>query len=280
MTSLASHIQRQIERYADGELSRAEAQEIEALIQMHDGARNYLRSIEQVQILPRTAMEDVSSSVDFDALEDAIMHAVKDDATRRRRAHNEHIMRWVDNELPHAADQQGVFALLAEDPNARQHVEAIREIGRFTHEYVRIASAQTHFDALEQKCLAPFETSISANAPAPANPNNAEVTPLKQWLQRFQAPIAAAAGIAAATAILLPLSLGALNGGGNPLTSIDEMNVDAGYSGTITHGTRKSAPVIWISDEQETLPTPQKEPITPVHEDTPEDQDEDDETTR
>lgn len=273
MTSLASHIQRQIERYADGELSRQEAQEIEALLQTHEGARNYLRSIEQVRMATQTAIEDLSPSVDFDALEDAIMQAVEKDAHARRKAQYAQISQWVDNELQDAQEQQRVFAILAEDPNARQTVEAIREIGHFTREYVRLSSAQVDFEALEARCLAPWDAQQDVvTQPAPAA--GAEITPFKQWLQRFQAPLAAAAGIAAATAILLPLSLGSLRGDGNPLTSIDEMNVDAGYSGTITHGTRKSAPVIWISDDQEVAPARQKEPIHPVHEDTPEEEDE------
>lgn len=271
MTSLASHIQRHIERYADGELTRAEAQEIEALLKTHEGARNYLRAIEEVRVLPAIALEDAYPSVDFDALEDAIMQSVEENAATQQREHHELLTRWADNELERPEDHQRVFSLLADDPHARQHVDALREVGHFTREYLRIATAEVRSEALQQKCLAPFETDeVSIPATRTENPTS-NVTPIKTWLDRFQAPLAALVGVAAATAIILPLSLGALNGQGNPLTSIDEMNVDAGYSGTITHGTRKSAPVIWISDDAEPAPTISKEPIVPVHDDASED---------
>lgn len=272
MTSLAPHIQRQLERYADGELSSADAQEIEALLQTHAGARAYLESIEQVRIMPQIALQDATDTIDFDALEDRIMQAVQEQAHEVPDVSPRMVSQWVDNELHDPADHQRIFAHLAEDEAARTHVEAVREIGHFTREYVRIASAQVDADRLEQHCLAPFEGTEETTAPVPQN-----VTPLKQWMDRFQAPLAALVGVAAATAILLPLSLGALQGdGNNKLTRIDEMNVDAGYSGTITHGTRKSAPVIWISDDEEDAATPAKEPITPMHEDDPLDEEHED----
>lgn len=275
MTSLAPHIQRQLERYADGELNRADVREIEALLQTHAGARAYLESIEQVRILPQMAVEHTRTNIDFDALEDRIMDAVQKQADAAHDASPQRVSQWVDNELHDPADQQRIFAHLAENEAARTHVEAVREIGHFTREYVRIASAQIDAEQLEATCLAPFESKEGTDGAAPQN-----VTPLKRWTERFQAPLAALVGVAAATAILLPLSLGALDGdSNNKLTRIDEMNVDAGYSGTITHGTRKSAPVIWISDEQdEDTAAPAKEPLTPVHEeDTSKDHEDEDE---
>lgn len=257
MSALASHIQRQIERYADGALNRTEADEIEALLQTHDGARAHLRSIEQVRLMPQLATEAHSASIDFDALEDSIMRAVQTGAQTHSSDYGALVSQWVDNELRDPDDHQKVFSYLAENQAGRVAVEGIREVGHATRAYVRAMEAQVDFDALEAKCLALFEGNQDFEG------EESNVTPLRPWYARYKAPLAAVAGIAAATAILLPLSFGALDGGGqNQFTSIDEMNVDAGYSGTITHGTRKSAPVVWFSDDEEST---SKEPINPLH---------------
>lgn len=263
MSALASHIQRQIERYADGALQRTEANEIEALLQTDDEARAYLRSIEQVRLMPQLSTETHSASIDFDALEDSIMHAVQTGAQAPETNYGALVSQWVDSELRDPDDHQKVFSYLAENQAARHAVEGIREVGHATRAYVRAMEGRVDFAALEAKCLAPFE-----GAEADHSSDRHPVTPLQPWYTRYKTPLAAVAGIAAATALILPLSFGALDGGSqNQFTSIDAMNVDSGYSGTITHGTRKSAPVVWISDDEDAASqTVPKEPINPVHE--------------
>lgn len=261
MSALASHIQRQIERYADGALSGIEAREVDALLQTHDKARAYLRSIEQVRIMPQVTTQAHSATIDFDALEDSIMRAVEANTGTSNTDYGALVSQWVDNELSDPDDHQKVFSYLAENESARDAVEGIREIGHATRAYVQAMQAQVDFDALEAKCLAHFEDGQALVD------DNHNVTPIQPWYTRYKTPLAAIAGIAAATAILLPLSFGALDGRGpNQFTSIDEMNVDSGYSGTIMHGTRKSAPVVWISDDEESSPLNiSKEPMNPVH---------------
>lgn len=270
MSALAPHIQRQIERYADNALNRADVDTVEALLESNAPARAYLQSIEQVRLMPQFAVEAHSNGVDFDQLEDAIMRAVQDSAQETAQEDpyaqtlnaNALVAQWVDNELTDPNAHQKVFSHLAENQAARDAVEGMREIGHATRAYAETKDAEIDFAALEAKCLAPFE-----NVSTPSNLDD-NVTPLQTWYRRFKTPLAAAAGIAAATAILLPLSFGALGGSDqSQFTRIDAMNVDAGYSGTITRGTRKSAPVVWISDDPDAASQDiSKEPIHPVHE--------------
>lgn len=283
MNALAPHIQRQLEQYADGELDHAAVREVEAMLSNSASARMYLDAIEELRVLPQIVMEESTADVDFSRLEDSIMQSLFDDAevsapsTRRDPVLESLTTQWVDGELHNPRDIQRVFEYLASNPEARDAVEGLRELQRVTRDYAQHASNEVDFNALYARTVAAVgvqETPATAAA-------DSNVVPLQSWIQRFKAPLAAAAGIAAATAIMLPI---ALNSVSTPSITnnfygitVDNVDVEPGYSGTIVRGDSKAATVVWFSDDPDNAPTRNaphtitKDPDEPAPETAPED---------
>lgn len=261
MTTLTSQTQKQIELYADRALAEHERQDVEALLRQNEEARSYLHAIEEIVALSQSAVQLQADPIDFDRLEDAIMAAVEQPLDQISTQVTTHHMlaQWTDQELDNADDIQDVYRHLADHQDARTVVDNLRNIRYATQAYVQHIDATTDYAALEQRCL---HATVDPNREAPTA--LAPVTPFRSWLRKAQAPLTAMVGIAAAAALVLPLSLGYLQGSGaSDRMRIDELHVDPGFSGKTS--IRKSVPKVWISDEadaEETAPV-RKEPKTP-----------------
>lgn len=296
MNALAPHIQRQIEQYADGELTSGAVREVEAILSNSAAARSYLHALEEIRLLPQVALDDLTADIDFARMEDSIMQAVlanvQTPATQSGRIAELEMLtaQWVDGELHDPRQVQRVFDYLAQNAEARDAVESIRELQRVTRDYVRVVDDSVDFDALYERSLVSLGMQVAAAplaAPAvttdPAD--DGKVVSLNSWLQRFKAPLAAAAGIAAATAIMLPLSLNTNKGttihNNYYLTNVDNMDVEPGHSGTIVQSKGNATPpVVWISSEAGSAPPPFDEqaapPVRSKHPAAPDDRDADD----
>lgn len=298
MSSLNTDTRRQIEAYADGELGPADAVQIEALLRENAEANALLQTLRAIETIPQAAVEALSADVDFARMEDAIMGAIfgEEAGAPTRDAELEALSSaWVDGELHDPQQTQRVFGYLARVPAAREGIEGQREIGRLTRAYMQEQRQGVDFNAMLEATMAAIEeeratsTTTSAStttlAGAGTHPNThtgttatdeaplAPVVPLSPWYQRYKAPIAALAGIAAAFAIMMPLVL-QQDAGTNItnhyyLTNVDNMDVEPGFSGTIVRGTPKAAPVVWISDEPESAPRSADEPLLKAHDATP-----------
>lgn len=260
MRSLPNDILRQIEAYADNELVEASVRDIETLISQNAEAAKYFQALVELRTVPQVALDALDAHIDFASLEDKIMQAVFHEETAQAEAPRDFELEqlcaaWADGELQDPTDIQRVFRYLAENPAAHDGLEGLREVQRVTRAYVAIQSENVDFEALQQRTMQAIGL--------PHNPDNhakeeTNVVSFERWTQRFKVPLAAVAGIAAAVAIMLPLTL---NQAGNTnitnhyyLTDVDNMDVEPGYSGTIVRGTPKAAPIVWITDDADTVP--------------------------
>lgn len=272
----AADIRLLIELYSDGELDAADMARAESVLESDASAREYLLALEEMKALVSLPIEDAAEQVSFDGLFDRVAARIDFAAAPERSAAMDAlVVAYADGQLASAGEAERVRAYLGAHAEAREGVEALRELKELVRMPIEHASASVDFDALALR----IRTAIDAEAAAVRFDASVQAARPGFWSRLVdflggRAVIASAVTAAAVVMIMLPFTSSRSDTDPvqihnhyyefSPAETVGYNwdSIEKGYEGTFRPGDGRDdlAPVIWIAPEGSTAW--EKEPDT------------------
>ena len=272
-----------LELYADGEIDDGDRGRIERLLEEDAGAREYLLALEEVSNAVKLPIEMATEAISFDGLFERVMADVETPTLAVERSSELEMlaMMFADGEALSAADQDRVDAYLSAVPEAREGVEAVRELGELTRMPIELAAESVDFDRLAAR----IQDAVMAEPTAQVAPAQEASAPglwerIVGFFGEHRGVFVSAMVSAALVAFLVPRLTSTSPQATAPTPAPTEVhnhyygaygaesvNYQPGYWGASQPGDMEDnlAPVIWIAPEPiEKVQTPTEElvPIT------------------
>lgn len=280
MAALQDHQKLQLELYLDGELDAAARTEVEALLEASEEARTWLEIVSEMRVAVSLPFDFAAESVDFDRMQSQLFARIAAESKPYDEELEILTMAWADGELHDPRDVQRVVSYLAENPSARDFLEAQRDV-----RHAAIMAADRAADSVDFSAMTARIMEAVAPAPAPqvaAAPVRRRVVEeqpsfwqtVVDFFMGNRVPLAGFAGVAIATMIFLPTMLqnqqpSVTNHYYLGEASVGSLKADPGHRTTVREGNDIYAPVVWI-EEAPAVAVPAPADPAPSEEDTDE----------